>query len=166
MIVVHAVSKSTSVPNTEVFSKLAELLVTTMFRWFWKKWLREKFIPNIPPKSVICMHNAAYHTKVLNPVPKQYASKRITCEWLHEKKIKYDEKMWKIELFELTSANSPASKNIVLMNLLKSYDQEVTRQPPAANERYRLWLKKMSRDQGSPRVILCIPLKLSKIIIT
>ena len=34
----------------------------------------------------------------------------------------------------------------------------------AANERYSLWRKKMSRDQGSPWIILCTPIKMQRIL--
>ena len=76
------------------------------------------------------MDNAAYHTKVLDPVPKQYDSKKVMCEWLEEKMIPFDEKMRKTELFEIISKNAPASKKYCIDEILKQHGHDVIRLSP------------------------------------
>lgn len=50
-----------------------------------EKWLKEKLKPSIPSNYVICMDNASYHTKIEDPVPKQYDTKKFMIEWLKQK---------------------------------------------------------------------------------
>ena len=133
LIVVHAGSKTGFIQNAALVFKAGSATGDyhgQMNYDNFEKWLRMKLIPNIPPKSVICMDNAAYHTKVLDPVPKQYDSKKVMCEWLEEKMIPFDEKMRKTELFEIISKNAPASKKYCIDEILKQHGHDVIRLPP------------------------------------
>lgn len=133
LIVVHAGSKSGFVKNAELIFKAGTATGDyhgQMNYDNFEKWLKEKLIPNIPPHSVICMDNAAYHTKVLNPVPKQYDSKKTMCEWLKERGVQFNESMRKSELFELISENAPKSKKYCIDELLKCHGHDVIRLPP------------------------------------
>lgn len=94
------------------------------------KWLKEKLLPNIPPNSVICMDNAPYHTKVLNPKPSKYATKKQLSEWLEKKQIPHNLQMRKTELFELVDANAPPTKKYCIDELLKEKGHDVLRIPP------------------------------------
>ncbi|PSN33024.1 hypothetical protein C0J52_17829 [Blattella germanica] len=35
----------------------------------YEKWIKEKFIPNLPPWSMVVIDNATYHNKQINSAP-------------------------------------------------------------------------------------------------
>ena len=79
MIVVHAGSKTGFIQNAALVFKVSTVTgdyYGQMNYDNFEKWLWMKLISNIPPKSVICMDNAVYNTKVLDSVPKQYDTKK------------------------------------------------------------------------------------------
>lgn len=86
---VHARSKSGFVPDAQLIFKAGSATGDYHGQLSYnnlQKWLKEKLIPNIPPKSVIYLHNVACNMKVLNPVSKQYAAKIIICDSFKKEK--------------------------------------------------------------------------------
>ncbi|KAF8771586.1 hypothetical protein HNY73_018986 [Argiope bruennichi] len=115
LIVVHAGSESGFVPNAELIFKAGSGTGDyhgQMNSDNLKKWIVEKLLPNIPMNSIIVMDNAAYHTKVMDPVPTKSSKKDKMCAWLEKKQIPYDKKMRKVQLLELIAANASGEKNI------------------------------------------------------
>ncbi|KAF8789369.1 hypothetical protein HNY73_007309 [Argiope bruennichi] len=94
------------------------------------KWLQEKLLPNIPPHCVICMDNASYPTKVLNPVPSKYSTKKKLSEWLEEHNIPFDVNMRKPDLYDLVVSHVPPSKMFCVDEILKANGHDVLRIPP------------------------------------
>nr|XP_042912462.1 uncharacterized protein LOC122272631 [Parasteatoda tepidariorum] len=133
LIVVHAGSESGFIPNAGLIfragSASGDYHGQMNFENF-EKWIIERLLPNIPPNSVIVMDNAAYHTKVLNPVPTKSSTKDKMCVWLEKKQIIHNKKMRKVELFELITANAPTEKQYCIDELLKEQGHDVLRLPP------------------------------------
>jgi hypothetical protein len=46
------------------------------------KWPREKLIPNLPPRSVLVLDNASYHTVQIWPAPISNSTKKQMQDWL------------------------------------------------------------------------------------
>ncbi|KAF8789131.1 Down syndrome cell adhesion molecule-like [Argiope bruennichi] len=90
LIVVHAGSESGFVPNAGLIFKAGSATGDyhgQMNSDNLKKWIVEKLLPNIPTNSVIVMDNAAYHTKVMDPVPTKSSKKDKMCACLEKKQI-------------------------------------------------------------------------------
>ena len=65
------------------------------------KWLTEKLIPNLPPKSVLVIDNSPYHDVQLNKIPTSSSNKKIMQDWLISNNVPFNEKMLKVELYSL-----------------------------------------------------------------
>ena len=68
----------------------------------YKKWLTEKLIPNLPPKSVLVIDNAPYHNVEVNKTSTSSSNKTIMQDWLIlSNNMPFNEKMLKVELYSL-----------------------------------------------------------------
>lgn len=67
----------------------------------YSKWLRERLLPNLPPRSVLVIDNAPYHNKQHLKVPNFNRPKNEMQEWLTKKNIPFSENMLKVELYNL-----------------------------------------------------------------
>lgn len=94
------------------------------------KWLREKLIPNLPPKSVIVIDNASYHNKRIDECPTSNTVKAKIQSWLSEKKIDYSPSMSKAELYELVKKHKPSNVRYIIDDILKSHEHDILRLPP------------------------------------
>ena len=65
------------------------------------KWLQEKLIPNLEPKSVIVTDNASYHNVQLNRHPNSNARKGEMLLWLDKHGIRCSSDMTKAEMYDL-----------------------------------------------------------------
>ncbi|XP_055932022.1 uncharacterized protein LOC129962300 [Argiope bruennichi] len=116
LIVVHAGSESGFVPNAGLIFKAGSAIGDyhgQMNYDTFKNWIIENLLPNIPTNSVIVMDNAAYLTKVMDPVPTESSKKDKMCAWLEKKQIPYDKKMRNIQLLELITVNARGEKKNV-----------------------------------------------------
>ncbi|KAG8268245.1 hypothetical protein J6590_108454 [Homalodisca vitripennis] len=96
----------------------------------YKKWLTEKLIPNLPPRSVLIIDNASYHNVEIDKSPTSNSRKCDMQAWLLEKNIPYSHTMLKVELYEIIKANKPAYKRYVIDELLGEKGHVVLRLPP------------------------------------
>ncbi|KAF8764364.1 hypothetical protein HNY73_022443 [Argiope bruennichi] len=80
LIIVHAGSSTGFIPGAQLIykasTKTGDYHGQMNYENF-EKWVLEKLIPNLRPKSVVCMDNAPYHTKVANPTPTKYIKRLI-----------------------------------------------------------------------------------------
>ncbi|KAF8777600.1 hypothetical protein HNY73_014441 [Argiope bruennichi] len=101
LIIVHAGSSTGFIPGAQLIykasTKTGDYHGQMNYENF-EKWVLEKLIPNLRPKSVVCMDNAPYHTKVANPTPTKYSTKKEMTDWLINNGIECDMKMRKAEL--------------------------------------------------------------------
>lgn len=95
-----------------------------------KRWVTEKLIPNLPPRSVIVMDNASYHNVQLNRAPTSASTKNAMKQWLSEMKIPFHSDMLKNQLYELIKLHKPRFKTFVIDQLLAEKGHAVLRLPP------------------------------------
>jgi hypothetical protein len=65
-----------------------------------KKWLHEKLIPNLEPKSVIVVNCVSYHNVQINWHTTSIARKGEMLFWLDKHGIWYSSSITKVELYD------------------------------------------------------------------
>lgn len=132
-IVVHAGGKTGFVPNALLVYKshqtTGDYHNDMNFENYWK-WLTEKLLPNLEPRSVIVIDNASYHNKCLNPAPTSASKKADMQEWLSSKGIYYGSDMLKVELYKLILLHKPKYKEYAIDSIIKEKGHNVLRLPP------------------------------------
>lgn len=66
-----------------------------------EKWIQEKLIPNLPPRTVIVIDNASYHNIEVNRVPTSNTKVGEMKQWLAERNISYPASALKPDLYEI-----------------------------------------------------------------
>lgn len=94
------------------------------------KWLKEKLIPNLPPRSVLVIDNASYHNVQCELAPTSSTRKQEMMDWLQRKGIPFRTEMLKAELYELIKLHKSSYKRYKVDELLSSYGHSVLRLPP------------------------------------
>lgn len=94
------------------------------------KWVNEKLIPNLPPKSVLVIDNAPYHNVQVNKPPNSNSTKETMKNWLREKNILFNDNMLKCELYNLIKLHKPKYRHYAIDDLLTSHGHNVLRLPP------------------------------------
>ena len=132
MIILHAGYNEGFVPNAEVVFKAhsssgdyhGEMNHTMIVRW-----LEDKLIPNLPPKCVLVMDNAAYHNVQVDRRPVRATKKHLIQEWLTRHGIQWSAGMLKDELLELCKTH-PQEPVYVLDQMLSQHGHLALRLPP------------------------------------
>ena len=93
------------------------------------KWLAEKLIPNLKPKSVLVLDNASYHNVQQDKFPTMASRKVVIQEWLQSKNIAFTPSMLKAELLELCKKNKTAPIYMV-DEMLRKHGHSAIRLPP------------------------------------
>ncbi|XP_023717166.1 uncharacterized protein LOC111869699 [Cryptotermes secundus] len=133
LIIVYAGGRTGFIPGSLLIFKShlktgdyhSEMNVTN-----YQKWLTEKLIPNLPPKSVLVVDNAPYHTMQFNKAPTSQTMKAKMMEWLTVNKVPFHDRMLKIQLYDLIKTHKPLHKNFVMDNIMVAYGHTVLRLPP------------------------------------
>lgn len=94
------------------------------------KWLREQYLPNLPPNSVVVLDNASYHNVQLEKVPNMSSRKAEMLRWLHEHNIEADAKMYKPELYAVIKANKSRHIQYKIDDTVTNAGHTVLRLPP------------------------------------
>ncbi|CAH2087754.1 unnamed protein product [Euphydryas editha] len=93
------------------------------------KWLEEKLLPNLPPRSLIVMDNASYHTIAVNKAPTMSSTKDQMQNWIKSKGLTYLPTMVKAQLYEIVKEHKePIKYEADLM--LEKHGHKVVRLPP------------------------------------
>ena len=95
------------------------------------EWFRDTLLPKLPPRSVIVMDNAPYHSH-LDPdskVPNTNSNKSEISAWLEKSNVQYDKKMKKTELLDLVKQKKPQPRYII-DDLASANGHEILRTPP------------------------------------
>ena len=135
LIVLHAGGSMGFLPGCElVFKSLStdgrdyhkEMNATVFMDWTIKK-----LIPALPPKSLVVLDNASYHSVRVEgtKTPTSNNRKAEMQEWLVKNNIKFENKMTKPKLYELIKQNKPPPK-FKFDELLKEHGHEALRLPP------------------------------------
>ena len=96
-----------------------------------KKYLKEKLLPNITEKSVIVLDNAPYHNFVEeeDQVPTSSWLKARVVEWFQKKDIPYPDKAFKYELLEMVKKMN-LEKRYAVDEIIKAEGHIPLRLPP------------------------------------
>ena len=95
-----------------------------------RKWIHEKLLPNLEPRSVHVIDNAPYHNIKVEKVPTSNSKKDELKQWLTRKGIPYSDTMLKPQLYKLIKLYKGQFKKYVLNDILESEGHEVLRLPP------------------------------------
>lgn len=68
-------------------------------------WLKNKFLPNLPPNSVVVLDNASFHNKQENKAPNMSSRKEEMVTCLRNNFIAYSPTYLKPELYEILKRN-------------------------------------------------------------
>ncbi len=111
LILINAITEQGWVPSAKLVFKSSRKtgdyhgqMNATLFQ----KWFSEKLIPNIPPRSLIIMDNAAYHNTLAPsspPTPK--CSKQRIESWLAAEGIPCADNILKAEMIEILQQRAP-----------------------------------------------------------
>lgn len=96
----------------------------------YKKWVTEKLIPNLPPRSVVVIDNAPYHNKQKEKMPISSTKKQDMKEWLRLRNISFNENMLKPELYNIIKNYKPRYKCFEIDELFIAKGHSVVRLPP------------------------------------
>ena len=133
IIIIHAGGEQGFVPNAYVRFKsglkTGDYHDEMNFKNY-EKWLKEKLIPNLPPKSVLVIDNAPYHNKQINKAPNSNSTINAMKSWLTDKGIPFQDYMLKSDLYNLIKANKPVHRVYEIDTLLAEHDHTVLRLPP------------------------------------
>lgn len=133
LIIINAITKGGWVPGAKLIFKSSRKTGDyhgQMNQELFTKWFREKLLPNIPPKSLIIMDNAAYHN-----VLSKYSAPTATCNkekirsWLEKNNIPLREDCLKIEMVDVLNKISP-SPTYDLDEIAAENGHEILRTPP------------------------------------
>lgn len=94
-----------------------------------EKWIDEKLIPNLPPRSVVVMDNAPYHTIQVDKPPNKYTLNDMK-EWLRRKEVTFDANLHKVDLYALVEKHRPIEKTFRVDHRLSECGHTVLRLPP------------------------------------
>lgn len=94
------------------------------------KWISEKLIPNLPPKSVVVIDNASYHNKQIDKCPTSNSTKADMQQWLSQKNIPFTPMMLKVELYEIIKLHKPSNISYIIDRIFKEHGHDVLRLPP------------------------------------
>jgi hypothetical protein len=95
-----------------------------------EKWFSEQLIPNLPPKSVIVLDNASYHSRQLDKVPTKSSRKTDMVDYMARKGLPIPEKATRSELFTIIKENNIGGKVYFIADLAAKYGHTVLRLPP------------------------------------
>lgn len=96
----------------------------------YKRWITEKLIPNLEPRSVVVIDNASYHNKILNPAPTSAYKKSDMIQWLTQRNIPFGPNLIKEELYNIIKLYKPKFKEYVIDDIFIQNGHNVLRLPP------------------------------------
>lgn len=94
------------------------------------KWVKERLIPNLKPKSVVVIDNAPYHNVLEEKIPNTSNRKADIQDWLSRHEIEFDNKMLKVELLHLVRIHKEYLKKFAIDSIFEEAGHEVLRLPP------------------------------------
>ncbi|XP_046674540.1 uncharacterized protein LOC124363336 [Homalodisca vitripennis] len=94
------------------------------------KWLTEKLIPNLPPRTVVVIDNASYHNVQVDKCPTSKNTKSEMQDWLIQKNIAFSSSSLKVELYELIRQHKPAHIRYQIDEIMREHGRDIPRLPP------------------------------------
>lgn len=94
------------------------------------KWIKEKLMPNLEPRSVLVIDNAPYHNVQRDKAPTSKSKKQEMKDWLTKHHIPFSEEMFVPELYKLITLHKSRYYRYVLDDTVESEGHSVLRLPP------------------------------------
>ncbi|XP_046687899.1 uncharacterized protein LOC124373579 [Homalodisca vitripennis] len=94
------------------------------------KWLTEKLIPNLPPRTVVVIDNASYHNVQVDKSPTSKNTKSEMQDSLIQKNIAFSSSSLKMELYELIRQHKPAHIRYQIDEIMREHGHDILRLPP------------------------------------
>ncbi|XP_023725475.1 uncharacterized protein LOC111874314 [Cryptotermes secundus] len=95
-----------------------------------EKWILEKLIPNLPPRTVIVTDNASYHNIEVTRGPTSNNKVSEMKQWLAERNILYPASALKPDLYEIIKKHKSDNKEYRLDAICAAAGHSVIRLPP------------------------------------
>ncbi|KAG0429945.1 hypothetical protein HPB47_023154 [Ixodes persulcatus] len=97
---------------------------------YFEGWFSSQLLPKIPPRSIIVMDNAPYHSVALEKAPTSSTRKADIQAWLTKKGISWSGDMVRAELLELSKKVNTPGTVYQIDTLAAAHSHEVLRLPP------------------------------------
>lgn len=97
---------------------------------YFEGWFSSQLLPKIPPRSIIVMDNAPYHSVALEKAPTSSTRKADIQAWLTKKGISWSGDMVRAELLELSKKVNTPGTVYRIDTLAAAHSHEVLRLPP------------------------------------
>ena len=129
LIILHAGSKARFLKGTELVWKAKpstgdyhdEMNGDNFF-----KWVKEKLIPHLPPKSVLIIDNAPYHNLQVDKCPIQVSREADIQAWLTRQQIPFGATLLKADRLQICKQHKP-TPSFLLDSILKEYGHDCLR---------------------------------------
>lgn len=132
-ILVHAGTKDGFIENASLIYKAnstAGDYHSNMSYDNYVKWLNEKLLPNLSPRSVIVLDNASYHNTRTEKLPTSATKKADMQQWLRDKGIAFEQSLLKLELYDIIKKHKDEHITYKIDDFIKSKGFDVIRLPP------------------------------------
>ncbi|XP_050514989.1 uncharacterized protein LOC126890178 [Diabrotica virgifera virgifera] len=95
-----------------------------------KEWFEKKVLSNLPPKSVIVMDNATYHSEQIRKIPGVASTKKQISDFLYNNDLYFEETYTKKKEMLEVLHTKVFEKQFVIDELVKRDGHNVLRLPP------------------------------------
>lgn len=133
LIIIHAGGEKGFIPNalkTWKASKRSGDYHDNVNQEMFMKWLMEKLLPNLEPRSVLVVDNASYHNVQVDKAPTSKSKKQEMKNWLSNHNIPYTDDMYVPELYQLIKLYKPRLCRYLLDETVQKEGHTVLRLPP------------------------------------
>jgi len=91
-------------------------------------WFLKSLLPNIPPKSLIVMDNASYHS--MTTIPKSNNRIGEMKDWLQKNKISFSSTLKKKDIWQIIKGQKSNFEHYVIDKIARNNGHEILRLPP------------------------------------
>lgn len=133
LIIVHAGGSNGFVPGALLIYKSSQSTGdyhNEMNTENYEKLLKNQLIPNLPPRSVFVIDNAAYHNTIREKAPNSNSRKGEMQQWLSSKNIPYDVRAFKPELYDIIKRHKKDYIQYSIDTIMEEHGHKVLRLPP------------------------------------
>jgi transposase len=135
LIIIHAGGEKGFVPNALTMWKAGQSSGDyhhQMNKNNFEKWVKDRLLPNLEPRSVLVIDNAPYHNIECDDykVPTTNSKKSEMAAWLNRQGIPHSDDMLKPQLYRLIQLHKPTNKRFFVDELLQREGHSVLRLPP------------------------------------
>lgn len=133
LIIIHAGGEKGFVPNaltTWKATKHTGDYHDNVNQEMFMKWMNEKLLPNLEPRSVLVIDNAPYHNVQIDKAPTSKTKKQEMKDWLRQHNIAFSDDMFVPELYKLIGLHKDKFKRYLLDETVQAQGHDILRLPP------------------------------------